>query len=161
MASFVLWQTDMKYRWISVAIILLISGSIRSDATTLKSESAYEIAEAYQMNGVSEAVSGMISEGVSSYLDGEVKRWTVDVFSSHKYSEVKYNKEEIKKRLKTALKELYFWSKYDYVVINKNLSQTVDSVEKIIESERLKSTRFDYAGWGKGKRIVEKSLWQD
>ena len=56
--------------------------------------------------------------------------------------------EEIKKRLKTALKEIDFWSKYDYVVINRNLSQTVDSVQKIIESERLKSTRFDYAGWG-------------
>lgn len=58
---------------------------------------------------------------------------------------------EMKKRLKTALKEMNFWSKYDYVVINKALSQTVDSVEKIIESERLKSTRFDYARWGKGK----------
>ena len=56
---------------------------------------------------------------------------------------------EMKKRLKTALKEINFWSKYDYVVINKNLSQTVDSVEKIIESERLKSTRLDYAGWKK------------
>ena len=57
--------------------------------------------------------------------------------------------EDMKKRLKTALKEINFWSKYDYVVINKALSQTVDSVEKIIESERLKTTRFDYAGWKK------------
>ena len=67
--------------------------------------------------------------------------------------------EEMKKRLKTALKEINFWSKYDYVVINKALSQTVDSVEKIIESETLKSTRFDYARWGKdkgaGKRNTE------
>ena len=55
--------------------------------------------------------------------------------------------QEMKKRLKTALKEMNFWSKYDYVVINKNLSQTVKSVEKIIDSERLKSIRFDYAGW--------------
>jgi len=59
--------------------------------------------------------------------------------------------EERKKRLKTALKEINFWSKYDYVVINKNLSQTVDSVEKIIDSERLKSTQFDYTRWLKGK----------
>ena len=59
------------------------------------------------------------------------------------------NTEEMEKRLKTALKEIDFWSRYDYVVINKNLSQTVDSVEKIIESERLKTTRFDYAGWKK------------
>ncbi len=59
--------------------------------------------------------------------------------------------EEMGKRLETALKEIDFWSKYDYVVINKNLSQTVESVEKIIESERLKSNRFDYAGWKKNK----------
>ncbi len=59
--------------------------------------------------------------------------------------------QEMKKRLKTALKEIDFWSKYDYVVINKNLSQTVKSVEKIIDSERLKSIRFDYAGWEKNK----------
>jgi len=57
--------------------------------------------------------------------------------------------DEMKRRLKTALKEIDFWSKYDYVVINKNLSQTVESVEKIIQSERLKTTRFDYAGWKK------------
>jgi guanylate kinase len=64
--------------------------------------------------------------------------------------------EEMKKRLKTALKEIDFWSKYDYVVINKTLSQTVDSVEKIIESERLKSIRFDYAKWGKNRyRMID------
>ncbi|KPK99823.1 MAG: hypothetical protein AMJ91_06180 [candidate division Zixibacteria bacterium SM23_73_3] len=64
--------------------------------------------------------------------------------------------EEIKKRLKVALKEMKFWSKYDYVVINASLSQTVDSVEKIIESEELKSTRFDFTGWSKGKGLNKK-----
>ena len=58
---------------------------------------------------------------------------------------------EMKQRLKTGLREMTFWSKYDYVVINKNLSQAVRSVGKIIESERLKSSRFDYASWRKGK----------
>ncbi|MGB7061677.1 MAG: guanylate kinase, partial [Candidatus Zixiibacteriota bacterium] len=60
---------------------------------------------------------------------------------------------EMKQRLKTGLREMTFWSKYDYVVINKNLSQAVRSVEKIIESERLKSSRFDYASWRKGKGV--------
>jgi guanylate kinase len=60
--------------------------------------------------------------------------------------------EQMKRRLKTALKEMDFWSKYDYVVINKKLKQTVESVERIIESEKLRSIRFDYAGWGKGRR---------
>jgi guanylate kinase len=58
-------------------------------------------------------------------------------------------KTEMKRRLSTALKEIKFWSKYDYVVINEDLHQTVESVENIIKSERLKATRFDYPGWQK------------
>jgi guanylate kinase len=61
------------------------------------------------------------------------------------------NKEEMKGRLNTALKEIKFWSKYDYVVVNKNLNQTVNTVGKIIEAERLKSAKFDYERWGKNK----------
>lgn len=64
--------------------------------------------------------------------------------------------QEMKERLKTALKEMDFWSNYDYVVINQNLNQTVDSVEKIIESERLRASRFDFAGWSKGRRTYRK-----
>jgi guanylate kinase len=52
-------------------------------------------------------------------------------------------------RLKTALREISFWSKYDYVVVNRSLNQTIQSVEKIIQSEKLNSQRFDYTGWGK------------
>ncbi len=63
-------------------------------------------------------------------------------------------KEEMKRRLKTALKEIKFWSKYDYVIINQNISHTVNTVEKIIEAERLQSSRFDFAGWG-GKKIKD------
>jgi guanylate kinase len=61
---------------------------------------------------------------------------------------------EMKQRLKTGLRERTFWSKYDYVVINKDLGQTVKSVEKIIESERLKSARFDYATWRRGRGVT-------
>ena len=60
-------------------------------------------------------------------------------------------KTELKRRLSTALKEIKFWSKYDYVVINEDINQTVKSVEDIIRSERLKSTRFDYSGWQKNQ----------
>ncbi len=60
-------------------------------------------------------------------------------------------KEEMKLRLKTALKEMKFWSKYDYVVINKHINQTVDTIEHIIESERFKSNLFDYSRWQKRK----------
>lgn len=60
-------------------------------------------------------------------------------------------KVELKRRLSTALKEMKFWSKYDYVVINRDINQTVESVENIIKSERLKSTRFDNSGWQKNQ----------
>ena len=59
---------------------------------------------------------------------------------------------EMKVRLQTALKEIGFWSKYDYVVINKNLNQTVELVENIIRSERAKSGRFDFSGWKKSEK---------
>jgi guanylate kinase len=61
--------------------------------------------------------------------------------------------DEIEKRLKIALKEMKFWSKYDYVVINKNLEETVKLVEKIIEAERHKSFRFDFESWDKNSRF--------
>ncbi len=60
--------------------------------------------------------------------------------------------EQMKQRLNTSLKEIGFWSKYDYVVINESLSETVKSVEKIIQSERFRSIRFDYASWSKSKK---------
>ncbi len=56
---------------------------------------------------------------------------------------------EVKRRLKTALKEVKFWSKYDYVVINNELGETARLVEKIIEAERQKSSRFDFKKWNK------------
>jgi guanylate kinase len=63
------------------------------------------------------------------------------------------NTGEVKKRLKAALKEIKFWSKYDYVVINKNLEETVKLVEKIIEAERHKSFRFDFKKWNKDSKF--------
>jgi guanylate kinase len=61
--------------------------------------------------------------------------------------------DEIDKRLKIALKEMKFWSKYDYVVINKNLEETVKLVEKIIEAERYKTFSFDFESWGKNSNL--------
>ena len=62
------------------------------------------------------------------------------------------NVDDVEKRLETALKEIKFWSKYDYVVINKNLEETVKLVEKIIEAERHKSLRFDFKKWDKNSK---------
>lgn len=70
---------------------------------------------------------------------------------------------KVKKRLKIALKEMKLWSKYDYVVINKNLEKTVNLVEKIIEAERHRSFRFDFKKWNRDSKfpisIREKSIF--
>jgi len=63
--------------------------------------------------------------------------------------------QEVKDRLQTALKEMDFRSKYDYVVINRNLGQTVKSVEEIIRVEKLRSSRFDHARWSKDNGQTE------
>lgn len=44
-------------------------------------------------------------------------------------------------RLSRALKEIKFWSKYDYVVCNKDLYETVDLVSQIIRAESQRVRR--------------------
>jgi guanylate kinase len=51
------------------------------------------------------------------------------------------NLQVIRKRLKMALKEISYAEKYDYLVINENLRQTVELIEKIIISEKQKTKR--------------------
>jgi len=63
------------------------------------------------------------------------------------------NTDEVKQRLKTALKEIEFWSKYDYVVVNNELGETARVVEEIIEVERQKSFRFDFKKWNRKARF--------
>jgi guanylate kinase len=61
--------------------------------------------------------------------------------------------DEVRKRLKTAVKEMKFWSKYDYVVINENLDETVKLTEKIIEAEKFKSSHFDFENWNRNSNL--------
>ena len=51
-------------------------------------------------------------------------------------------KEEMKTRLLTASKEIKYWSRYDYVVINRKIEEAVKEVEAIILAERLKTQRI-------------------
>ena len=55
--------------------------------------------------------------------------------------------DEVKRRLKVALKEMRFVSKYDYVVINKEISHSIKAVEEIISSEKRKTARLDLKKW--------------
>lgn len=51
------------------------------------------------------------------------------------------SEEVIQQRLLKAKDEMSHWAEYDYVVINKNLSQTTDAIHNIIKSERLRRRR--------------------
>ncbi|UCC80289.1 MAG: guanylate kinase [Candidatus Zixiibacteriota bacterium] len=48
-----------------------------------------------------------------------------------------------KLRLETALKELQYWRRYDYVVLNDNLKAAVNEVDMIIAAGRKKSNRLE------------------
>ena len=49
--------------------------------------------------------------------------------------------EVIKKRLKVALKEITFCKRYDYIVVNRKLKDTVKLLEEIITAEKHRANR--------------------
>jgi guanylate kinase len=51
--------------------------------------------------------------------------------------------EEMRERLGTALKEIEFVTKYDYVVINRKIDQSIKETEEIISSENKRVLRLD------------------
>ena len=51
-------------------------------------------------------------------------------------------KEEMNKRMKLVENEISHFLEYDYIVINKNLDESVLQIQQIIKSERLKRTRL-------------------
>lgn len=53
----------------------------------------------------------------------------------------------IQKRLKEALKEISFWDKYDYVIVNRDLKESVSIVRDIIQAEKSKSRNFNFSSW--------------
>ena len=53
----------------------------------------------------------------------------------------------IQKRLKEALKEISFWDKYDYVIVNRDLKKSVAIVRDIVQAEKNKSQNFNFTGW--------------
>lgn len=59
---------------------------------------------------------------------------------------------ELDLRLKAALKEIKFWSNYDYIVVNRNLRETVNVIDGIILSELHKTTRFNSKEWKKDQQ---------
>lgn len=50
---------------------------------------------------------------------------------------------EMRERLGTALKEIEFVTKYDYVVVNRKIDQSIKETEEIISSENKRASRLD------------------
>ncbi|AEM73106.1 guanylate kinase [Caldicellulosiruptor acetigenus] len=53
------------------------------------------------------------------------------------------SEDEIRARLEIAKNEIKLVSEYDYCVINDNVDDAAEKIQKIIEVEKLKSRRFD------------------
>lgn len=49
--------------------------------------------------------------------------------------------EQKKMRLETAVKELGYWHRYDYIVLNEDLKEATNEVDMIITAERAKTIR--------------------
>jgi len=53
------------------------------------------------------------------------------------------SEDEIKARLEIAKNEIKLVPEYDYCIINDNVDDAAEKIQKIIEVEKLKSRRFD------------------
>ena len=51
------------------------------------------------------------------------------------------NKENFKKRMSEAKKEISHYKEYDFVIVNENLQQAVDKIKLVLFSERLRRHR--------------------
>ena len=51
------------------------------------------------------------------------------------------SKETINKRMGLILEKMRHWNEYDYVVVNVDVDQTVETVRAIISAERMKRVR--------------------
>ena len=51
------------------------------------------------------------------------------------------SKETINKRMGLILEKMRHWNEYDYVVVNVDVDQTVETVREIISAKRMKRVR--------------------
>ena len=49
--------------------------------------------------------------------------------------------ETVKDRMKKSIDEIMHWKEYDYVIINKDFEKTLNEIESIIKSEKLRRVR--------------------
>ena len=69
------------------------------------------------------------------------KIWIADGGNDSHIEALLLNKENFKKRMSAAKKEISHYSEYDFVIINNDLQQAVDQIKLILLSERLRGYR--------------------
>ena len=57
------------------------------------------------------------------------------------YTRAQDDPSEINRRMAKAADEMSHWAEYDYVIINRNLDESVQAARAILQSERLKRNR--------------------
>jgi len=57
------------------------------------------------------------------------------------------NKDIIEKRLHNAKKELNFWKKYDYLIINKELNKAISDISCLLDILHKKTSRLKDSGF--------------
>lgn len=66
---------------------------------------------------------------------------TLKTLETRLRSRAEDSEETIRLRMSKASNELSHWPEYDYVIVNKNLEESVHAVRSIIQAERLKRRR--------------------
>lgn len=69
---------------------------------------------------------------------------SLDILEQRLFRRASESKEELRNRLKNAVKEIQAVAKYDYVIINDNLELALKKIESIIIAEHCKVGRIDY-----------------
>lgn len=69
------------------------------------------------------------------------------------FSRAQDSEDVVRQRMATAASEMSHWNEYDYVLVNVNFEESVESVRSVIRSERLKRQRQNgLAGFVNGMR---------
>jgi guanylate kinase len=87
--------------------------------------------------GTQQLVKAMPSDVVSIFILPP----TMDELHARLERRAEDKEEIIARRLKNAREEIGHWTEYDYVVVNRDLNQSVEIVRSILTAERHKRTR--------------------
>ena len=94
---------------------------------------------------VPDAVSVFILPPSREELERRLRRRSeADYDPQHSQSPPPSNTEEIiQRRLHTASREIENFCQYDYILVNDRLEQSIDTLQSIVEAERLKASGLD------------------